>query len=302
MPERFTQTEVSRIVGVEPSRLRYWHRLRLVVPEARWGERFYSFRDLVALHSIKAITQRRIPARSVCRAVAILRQERGENATPLGELQLFPSGRQIAAISPGMESQAIEPLTGQLLLPYHVFASAANLRQMDSRTAEDLFDQALKSEAHPERLEEAMRLYRRVIELQPDWSEPHINLGCLFFQLGELEKARNSFCTALALDPRNAVCHFNLGCILDEIGEFEKAVEHLSRAIEIEPGHADAHFNLASAYEKHGDKQLALQHWILYLQHQSHGPWADYARSQLNKMRSPQAAAILIPFRPKNQN
>ncbi|MGH9731278.1 MAG: MerR family transcriptional regulator, partial [Candidatus Acidiferrales bacterium] len=67
LPERFTQREVSRIVGVEPSRLRYWHRLRLVVPQARWGERFYNFSDLVALHSIKAITQRRIPAKSVCR-------------------------------------------------------------------------------------------------------------------------------------------------------------------------------------------------------------------------------------------
>ncbi|MGH9729820.1 MAG: tetratricopeptide repeat protein [Candidatus Acidiferrales bacterium] len=302
MPERFTQQEVSRIVGVEPSRLRYWERLRLVVPQSRWGERFYNFRDLVALHSIKAITQRRIPAKSVCRAVALLRHERGTSAISIGELQLFPSGRQIGAIPPGAESRAIEPLTGQLLLPYHVFAGGANLRQMDSRTADDLFDQALKCEAHPGRLEQAMRLYTRVIEMQPDWSEPHINLGCLFFQLGQLENARSSFSTALALDPRNAVCHFNLGCILDEVGDFEKAVEHLSRAIEIEPGHADAHFNLASAYEKHGDKQLALQHWILYLEHQSNGPWADYARSQLNKVGSPQAPAILIPFRPKNHN
>ncbi|HKV27753.1 MAG TPA: tetratricopeptide repeat protein [Candidatus Acidoferrales bacterium] len=302
MPERFTQQEVSRIVGVEPGRLRYWHRLRLVVPQARWGERFYNFRDLVTLHSIKAITERRIPARAVCRAFAILRRERGESASSIGESQLFPSGRQIAVIPPGTESQAVEPLTGQLLLPYHVFASAANLRQMNSRTAEDLFEQALKCEAYPGRLEQAMRLYRRVIEMQPDWSEPHINLGCLFFQLGELENARNSFSTALALDPKNAVCHFNLGCILDEIGDFEKSVEHLSRAIEIEPDHADAHFNLASAYEKHGEKRHALQHWILYLQHQSNGPWADYARSQLKNTHSPQAASTLIPFRPKNQN
>ena len=289
-------------MGVEPSRLRYWHRLRLVVPQARWGERFYNFRDLVALRSIKAITERKIPAKTVCRAVAHLRHERADTGFTIGELQLFAIGGQIAAISPGPASHAFEPLTGQFLLPFHFPATAANLRQMDSRTADELFEQALKYETLPGKIDEAVQLYRRVIEIQLDWCEPHINLGCIFFQLGELENARNSFCTALALDPQNAVCHFNLGCILDEIGEFERAVEHLRRAIEIEPGHADAHFNLASAYEKHGDNQLALQHWILYLQHQSSGPWADYARSQLNKMRSPQAASVLIPFRPRNHN
>ncbi|MGH9711627.1 MAG: MerR family transcriptional regulator, partial [Candidatus Acidiferrales bacterium] len=95
MPERFTQREVSRIVGVEPSRLRYWHRLRLVVPQSRWGERFYNFRDLVALHSIKAITERKIPAKTVCRAVSVLRHEQSEVSLSIGELQLFASGGQI---------------------------------------------------------------------------------------------------------------------------------------------------------------------------------------------------------------
>ncbi|HVB08532.1 MAG TPA: tetratricopeptide repeat protein [Candidatus Acidoferrales bacterium] len=302
MPERFTQREVSRIVGVQPGRLRYWHRLRLVVPQARWGERFYNFRDLIALRSIKAITEQKIPAKKLCRAVALLQHGSGENKIAIGELQLFASGRQIAAIPPGSASNAIEPLTGQLLLPFHIQPGAANVRQMESRTAEELFEYALKCEGRPGAMDEAIRLYRRVIEMQPAWCEPHINLGCVFFQLGELENARKSFYTALALDPKNAVCHFNLGCILDEIGESEKAVWHLRRAIELEPDHADAHFNLASAYEKRNEKQLALQHWILYLQHQSNGPWADYARSQLKKSRAPQDSSSPIPFRPLRRN
>jgi tetratricopeptide (TPR) repeat protein len=302
LPERFTQREVSRIVGVQPGRLRYWHRLRLVVPRSRWGERFYNFRDLIALRSIKAITEHRIPAKRLCRAVAVLRNAGEQNAVAIGELQLFASGREIAAIPPGRASQAIEPLTGQFLLPFHILGSSANIRQMDSRTAGDLFEDALQCEAHPQGIDHAMRLYHRVIEMQPNWCEPRINLGCIFFQLGELENARNSFCNALELEPENVVCHFNLGCILDEIGDSEKAIEHLRRAVQLEPCHADAHFNLASAYEKCGEKQLALQHWVLYLQHQSQGPWADYARTQLNKIRSPQTASTLIPFRPLNQN
>ncbi|HLW81480.1 MAG TPA: tetratricopeptide repeat protein [Candidatus Acidoferrales bacterium] len=303
MPERFTQREVSRIVGVDAARLRYWQRLRLVVPSTRWGERFYNFGDLVALRSIKSITESRIPARKICRAVAAL-ELRGEKIhAPLGALQFFSSGRQVAAIAPGSSGQAIEPLTGQFVLPFHgAAAGAEKVRQMHSGAAEQIFEYAVCCEAHPDGAEEAMRLYRRVIDMQPLWSEPHINLGCVFYKAGELEKARLEFCAALEIEPESVVGHFNLGCVLDEMGSSEKAIEHLRRATELDPAHADAHFNLASTYEKSGHKKLALQHWISYLQLQSRGPWADFARTQIKKSEAPKTPLAPIPFRPPNRN
>ena len=168
---------------------------------------------------------------------------------------------------------------------------------MESRAADQLFEYAVRCEGRPEGLNEAMRVYQQVIEMQPRWSEPHINLGCVYYQRGEMQNAQAAFCAALEREPDNVVAHFNLGCVLDEIGRLEEAIEHLRRATELEPTHADAHFNLASAYEKQGRKQLALQHWILYLQQQSHGPWADFARSQLRKSRAPTNMAAPIPFR-----
>ncbi len=301
MPERFTQNEVSRIVGVDPSRLRYWHRLRLVVPEARWGEHFYNFTDLVALRSLKTITEGRIPARKVLRAVTALQGSNAKVNIAIGEFRLFSSGREIAAIPPGAFEHAIEPLTGQFVLPFHT-GTAAKVHQMESRAADQLFEYAVRCEGRPEGLDEAMRVYQQVIEMQPRWSEPHINLGCVYYQRGEMQNAQAAFCAALEREPDNVVAHFNLGCVLDEIGRLEEAIEHLRRATELEPTHADAHFNLASAYEKQGRKQLALQHWILYLQQQSHGPWADFARSQLKKSRAPRNSGVPIPFRPHNRN
>ncbi|MFZ0213880.1 MAG: tetratricopeptide repeat protein [Candidatus Acidiferrales bacterium] len=300
LPERYTQRETSRIVGVEPGRLRYWQRLRLVVPQSRWGERFYNFRDLVALRSIKAITERKIPARKLCRAVAILRKGYAGDGTAIGELRLFASGREIAAIPPNAAGAAIEPLTGQLLLPFHAAISSAKIRQMESRAADELFEYAIRCEARRDGLHEAMRLYRQVIEMQPKWCEPHVNLGCVFYQLGELENAQKAFRDALELEPGNAIAHFNLGCVLDELGDMDQAIQHLRRATEIEPHHGDAHFNLASAYEKHGQKKLALHHWISYLQIESKGPWADYARAQLNRNPNPRIPAAPIPFRPRD--
>lgn len=301
MAERFTQREASRIVGVDPSRLRYWHRLRLVVPRVRWGERFYNFTDLVALRSIKTLTEGRIPARKLLRAVAALQGSNTKANIAIGELSLFPSGREIAAIPPGSVEHAIEPLTGQFVLPFHA-GVAVRVCKMESHSADQLFEYAVRCESRPGGLDEAIAVYQQVVALQPRWSEPHINLGCVYYQRGEMQNAHASFCAAIELEPENVVAHFNLGCVLDEIGRLEEAIEHLRRATELEPTHADAHFNLASTYEKQGRKQLALQHWISYLQQQSQGPWADFARTQLKKSRSPGSPGAPIPFRPHDRN
>lgn len=287
-------------MGVEPSRLRYWRRLRLVVPQARWGEHFYNFSDLVALHSIKTITDGRIPARKLLRAVVALQGATAKANVAFGEFRLFPSGREVAAIPPGAE-QALEPLTGQFVLPFHA-STTAKIRQMESRTADQLFEYAVYCEGQPGGLDEATRTYQQVIERQPDWSEPHINLGCIYYQQGDMQNARASFCKAVEIEPNNVTAHFNLGCVLDELGRLDESIEHLRRATELEPAHADAHFNLASAYEKRGHKQLALQHWISYLQQQSHGPWADFARSQVKKSNAPKTPAAPIPFRPQDRH
>ncbi len=65
------------MLGVEPSRLRYWERLRLVRPRARWGERFYNFSDLVALRTLQRLTERRVPAVRVRRAVKLIEEQFG---------------------------------------------------------------------------------------------------------------------------------------------------------------------------------------------------------------------------------
>jgi Flp pilus assembly protein TadD len=288
-------------VGVDPSRLRYWHRLRLVVPQSRWGVAFYNFSDLVALRSIKNITDGHIPARKVLRAVAALQGVGAGANAAIGEFRLFPSGREIAAIPPGALENAFEPLTGQFVLPFHAGA-AAKVRQMEPRAAEQLFEYAVRCESRPGGLDEAIRVYQQVIEMQPRWSEPHINLGCIYYQRGEMQNAHAAFRAALELEPHNVIGHFNLGCVLDETGDLEGAIEHLRRATELDPAHADAHFNLASVYEKRGQKRLALQHWIFYLQQQPQGPWADFARTQLKKAHKPKPPSAPIPFRPHGRN
>lgn len=299
MSQRYTRSEVERIVGLNQRQLRYWERLRLVRPRTRWRERFYSFTDLVALETIKRLTEKRIPARRLRRAVEALERQLGGAPMPIEKLRVLSNGRQIAVIPPGEDGRLFEPLTGQLLLSFDTQPLARKVHKILSRSAEQWFEMALASDAEPETRPEAVAAYRHVLELEPEWVEAHINLGVALYHLRQLEDSQRAFGAALALDPRNPMAHFNLGCVLDELGELEESIEHLRQAVRAMPAHADAHFNLALGYEKRGENQRAREHWASYLHYEPRGAWAEYARSRVGRPRHGKQLPAPIPFRKK---
>jgi tetratricopeptide (TPR) repeat protein len=294
--QRYTRREVGRILGVEPSRLRYWERLRLVRPRARWGERFYSFGDLVALRAIKHLTESRIPARRVRLAISLTEEQFGAAPRPLQEHCLRQHGREIVVIPPGTP-MPFNPIRRQWVFP---FAASGNtphkVHSMVGRTPEQLFEMALDYESGADTLPEAIELYERVVNLAPDWIEAHINLGVAYYQIGMISEASAAFRAAMDLDPLNGISRYNLGCTLEELGEIDEAIEHLRRAARAMPAHADVHFNLALAYEKRGERRLAREQWLLYLRYAPAGPWAEQARARLKQYSARPKRSAPIPF------
>jgi tetratricopeptide (TPR) repeat protein len=297
LAQRYTRTEVGRILGVEPSRLRYWERLQLVHPQSRWGEHFYSFGDLVALKSLQRLTQNRIPARRVQRAVKLIEQQFGA-ASPLRleELSLIEHGSEVLVIPPG-GPRPFNPIRQQWAFSFDSPKHTPKLHAMAARTPEELFELALDCETQQESLPQAVDHYRRVIDLSPDWIDAHINLGVALYQLGQIEEAREEFQAAVQLDPLNGISRYNLGCVLEEQGEFTEAIDHLQRAARAMPAHPDVHFNLALAHEKRGERKLAREQWTLYLRYAPNGVWADQARLRLRQFSSRRKTpSAPIPF------
>ena len=161
LPQRYTRREVQRILGLDVRRLRYWERLRLVAPQARWGERFYSFGDLVALRTIQRITQQKIPARRLRRAVSLVEQQFSGSSLPLQELQVLDQGREVLVVPPGANGKPFNPIRQQWVFPFGVPRPAAKLHAMSSKTPEQWFDVALACEARVELLSQSVEGYRR---------------------------------------------------------------------------------------------------------------------------------------------
>jgi tetratricopeptide (TPR) repeat protein len=282
--------------------LNYWTRLRLVIPRARWGERFFNFADLVALETIKRLSAHHVPARRIRRAVSALQAELGSAQMPLSMLRVSTNGKQVVVHPPVTESRPYEPLTGQFVLNFDVSELARKVHAMASRSAEEWFELGMACDSDSDSLDQAAQAYAKAVEASPGWVEARINLGTTLYQLGQMEAAHQQFLAAVELEPENALAEFNLGCVLQHFGDLKDAIRHLARAVEIAPTLADAHLNLALAYEKDGAKQNVVRHFTLYLRYEPNGPWADFAKSRIGKYSAAGPTAPsgkLTPFRRK---
>jgi len=283
--ERFTRREVLRIVGLEAKQLAYWLRLRLIPPpRKRWGQEFYDFSHLISLRAIKQLTDHKVPARRLRRAVEALRCQLGEIDAPLSELRISSDGRQVIVEHQG---RRLEPLSGQLLFDFETRAFSENIWAMPERTAEEWFALGLDWEAQPDGRLRAIDAYRNVLEARPDWVEPLLNLGTLLYEEGEHPEAERLFRRAVDLDPRRPLARFNLGSVLDELGRAAEAREQLREALHRNPAYADAHYNLALVCEKLGSIAEARRHWRRYLELDPASPWADVARRRLGPFNQP---------------
>ncbi len=279
--QQFSRNDVLRIVGITTAQLSYWERLRLVnAPETR--ERPYSFSDLVRLRAVKQITGQHISARRLLVALqAVQRQFPAEAQTALTELRFVPAGRRVAVEYQGTR---IEPVSGQLLLDFDGTGQAARVSAMPERSMEDWLAMALDCEGDPGMRKQAIQAYRNIVEKAPQWLEPRLNLGTLYYEEGDWQAAAAEFRRAVEIAPGNPLAHFNLGSVLDDLGQPEAAAHYFDEALTLAPGFADAHYNLARVCEKLGAFTRARSHWRRYVELDPSSSWADYARKRLAEL------------------
>ena len=76
-----------------------------------------------------------------------------------------------------------------------------------------------------------------------------------------MDEAERLYREALELDPGHPTARFNLGVVLEDRGATDEAIEAYREAVRLDPRVADVHFNLARLYQQAGDQQAALRHF-----------------------------------------
>lgn len=123
--------------------------------------------------------------------------------------------------------------------------------------AQESFDAALHEHKRG-KLNEAERLYRRVLAAHPRHAETLHMLGVIAAQRGQHDPAIDLIGRAIAINAKVPQYHNNLGNVLREQGRLDAAVACYRKAIELQPETAAAHNNLGIALMHQGRLDAAI--------------------------------------------
>ena len=264
------------MLGLSASQIRAYAANGVLKPErgAR-GELRFGFEDLVILRTAGELATQ-VPERQVRRVLSRLR-ERLPDEQSLTGVRLTSDGEQVVV----REGESVwNAESGQKLFDFEVARDGvAGLRggevaqretpigeaprnretsQPRNPDAEEWFDLALDLEITSP--DEARAAYERVVAIDPNHVDAHVNLGRILHEGGAPLAAEKHYRAALALEPDHAVAVFNLGVALEDLGRMTDAIALYEKAIVLDPDNADAHYNLAGIYERRGDKAAAVRH------------------------------------------
>jgi len=274
------------MLEVSERQLKGWERQGLIS-----GGQQFSFADILALRTLLQLRAKRVPSKTIERAVHSLRQKLSHVQKPLSELRISSEG---GTISVQLSGGKMEALTGQLLLnfdpgdrggPTTPFAKPQPSRSSLNREAEGWFQRGLSLEETGAPVDQVIGAYEKAVELNPEAAGALVNLGTLYFRLGKLAKAEGLYRKAVHSDPEYALAQFNLGNLYDEQGDIGQAREHYLAALKLNPQYADAYFNLALVSEQIGEHMKAVGYWNAYLKLDGSSSWAQVARKQLERLK-----------------
>jgi len=124
---------------------------------------------------------------------------------------------------------------------------------------------------YSDKFEMAEEMYRKAIELKPEFAPPHNNLGIVYQRLSNFKKA--IICHGKALDIFKEIgdlsgeskCYGNLGAAYHSLGDFKKAIEFHNKSLKMkkeigdQAGESVDYTNLGNAYHSLGDFKKAIE-------------------------------------------
>lgn len=139
--------------------------------------------------------------------------------------------------------------------------------------------------------EQAMRHFRRAVELKSDYYVAETNLAEALIKLGEHQRAVGHLRHALEIEPLHAEAHYQLWLALGRLGRWDEAVHHLRlRAAMLSS--FDAHFGAGHQLSKAGRHPDSLIELKLAEQLRPHSHVVAFARGNEHMMMNEPEQAV----------
>lgn len=107
--------------------------------------------------------------------------------------------------------------------------------------------------------EQALRVYRQILEDQPDFPQVHTRLSYCYHAVGDSDSSLREAKAALAKNADDPVAHLNAGLILFDLRKFDAAKAEYQESIRSKPDYSLAYVNMAILLDDSGDYQGAIE-------------------------------------------
>jgi cytochrome c-type biogenesis protein CcmH/NrfG len=202
--------------------------------------------------------------------------------------------------------------------------SSADLKKLFPRPAIREFDAGVKADAH-HKPDEAIRHYKKALQIAPDFYPACNNLGTAYLNKGSYPAAEEQFQHAIHLNSNDAAAYFNLGnlhylthhyaeglnwvdqglskepssafghflrgSLVSATGDFQQAQKEFQRSLDLDPNLAKAHLALVNLYLRQKRTTEAADELRAFLKILPNDPLAPKVRELLNKLQGSTAEA-----------
>lgn len=118
---------------------------------------------------------------------------------------------------------------------------------------------------HEERFREALELLHEIVKKDPTNPYAFFFTGQAFYEVGEMEPARDAYRACLRLAPKHLGARIALCHVLRKTGELRDAVKEGMIALEQAPADSDALYAVGLAYLAKGEKTAARRYLEAFL-------------------------------------
>ncbi len=105
-------------------------------------------------------------------------------------------------------------------------------------------------------------LWERTVEVNPNSATAYNNLGFIYQEKGEYNKAGESFLRSIELNPNRALTHYNIGVLYGKLNAVNQSIQAYEKAVELDPMLLGAHINLGIMYDNTGRFEEAYDEYV----------------------------------------
>ena len=150
----------------------------------------------------------------------------------------------------------------------------------DRNTALILFHEGVDSIDADSNME-AIELFTRALELDPDMLDALLYRGLFRHGIGEEEEALADFDRAIELDPQNAGTYQMMGVVLSDAQKDRRALELFNKVVELDPDYPGIYFHRGLTHFFLGDIDAAVSDLTRAIEYNPGSPTPYYARGSV---------------------